>query len=62
MKSVMKLILAAYGVLGLITIFYQVNVRYMACSGALGCGLSLVKGIVWSAIWPAYWAAQWNWL
>ena len=62
MKSAMKLIFVLYGFLGLITILYQFNIRYMACSGALGCGLSFVKGIVWSALWPVYWAIQWNWL
>lgn len=62
MKSTMKLMFALYGVFGLITIFFQVNVRYIACSGALGCGLTFIKGIVWSAIWPVYWAIQWNWL
>jgi hypothetical protein len=62
MKSTMKLMFALYGVLGLITIFSQINTRYITCSGAFGCGLSFMKGIVWSALWPVYWAIQWNWL
>jgi hypothetical protein len=60
LKSITKLMFALYGVVGLVTLFYQISVRYGACSGALGCGLSFIKGIVWSAIWPAYWAIQLN--
>jgi hypothetical protein len=62
MKSTVKLMFFLYGVLGLITIFSQISNRYIACAGALGCGLSFAKGIVWSALWPVYWAIQWNWL
>ena len=62
MKSTMKALLVLYGFLGLITFFAQINARYITCSGAFVCGLSFIKGIVWSAIWPAYWAIQWNWL
>jgi hypothetical protein len=62
MKSTVKVMFVLYGVVGLITIFSQINFRYITCSGALGCGLSFVKGIVWSALWPVYWAIQWNWL
>jgi hypothetical protein len=62
MKSALKVIFVLYGFLGLITFLFQFNTRYTACSGAAGCGLSFVKGIVWSAIWPGYWAIQWSWL
>jgi hypothetical protein len=60
MRSALKFLLVAYGLLGLICFVYQFSFRYAACSGAFGCGLSFAKGIVWSAIWPAYWAIQWN--
>jgi hypothetical protein len=62
MKSTVKVFFVLYGFIGLISLLFQFNPRYTACAGALGCGLSFVKGIVWSAIWPAYWAIQWNWL
>jgi hypothetical protein len=62
MKSALKVIFVLYGVLGLITFLFQFSTRYMTCSGAAGCVVSFVKGIVWSAIWPAYWAIQWGWL
>lgn len=61
MKSILKVMFVLYGFLGLISFLYQFSTRYAVCSGALGCGLSFVKGMVWSAIWPVYWAIQWNW-
>ena len=62
MKSTMKLLLGLYVVLGIITMMFQIYFRYPDCSGAMGCGLSFAKGVVWSVIWPAYWAIQMNWL
>jgi hypothetical protein len=62
MKSNMKWLLGLYVAVGIITMIFQIYYRYPACSGAMRCGLSFAKGIVWSAIWPAYWAIQWNWL
>lgn len=62
MKSTMKWLLGLYLVVGIITMIFQIYYRYPVCSGAMGCGLSFAKGVVWSAIWPFYWAIQWDWL
>ena len=62
MKPILKWLISFYSVIGLITFVFQASIRYSMCAGPMGCGLSFVKGIVWSAIWPAYWAIQWNWL
>jgi hypothetical protein len=60
MKSFMKWLLGLYVIVGIITMIFQVYYRYPVCIGAMGCGLSFAKGVVWSVIWPAYWAIQWN--
>lgn len=60
MKSTLKWLIGVYIVLAIITFIAQVSPRNQLCSGIGGCGLSYMKGIVWSAIWPAYWSIQWN--
>jgi hypothetical protein len=62
MKSILKWVLGLYVVVAIVTMILQVEPRYSMCSGAAGCGLSYVKGVVWSAIWPGYWAIQWDWV
>ena len=62
MSRTIKWLLGLYSIIGLISFVFQFPDRYPACVGAMGCGLSFAKGIVWSAIWPIYWAIQWNWL
>lgn len=47
--------LLGYAALGLLTFLFQSWVRLDQCQGAASCGLSLAKGLVWSAIWPASW-------
>ena len=58
MKSIIKWLLGLYVVLAIITMGFQIYFRYPTCSAAMGCGVSMAKGIVWSAILPAYWAIQ----
>jgi hypothetical protein len=59
MKSVIKWLFGAYAAVAIITLLIQlVYWRYPVCSGTMGCGLSFVKGVVWSAIWPIYWWIQ----
>jgi hypothetical protein len=53
---------SVYLVIAVVTFVFQISHRNTICSGIGGCGVSYVKGIVWSAIWPAYWSIQWNWL
>jgi hypothetical protein len=60
MRSIMKGLLGLYVALAIVTMAFQVYYRYPSCSEAASCGLSLTKGVVWSAIWPAYWAIQWD--
>lgn len=60
MQSIIRWLVGLYLVLAVITMGFQVYYRYPMCSGTGGCGLSMTKGVVWSAIWPAYWAIQWN--
>ena len=55
MKSAIKWLFSLYVVVAVITFVVQLYWRYPDCSGALGCGLSFAKGVVWSAIWPIYW-------
>ncbi len=62
MKSTMKWLLGLNVVLAIITMGFQIYYRYPNCSDGMGCGLSMAKGVVWSAIWPAYWAIQWDFL
>ena len=58
MKSMIKSLFGVYVVVGIFTLIMQFYYRYPSCSGATGCGLSYVKGVVWSAIWPIYWWIQ----
>jgi hypothetical protein len=58
MRSIVKWLLGLYVVLAIITMGFQIHDRYPNCSDGMGCGLSMVKGVVWSAIWPAYWWIQ----
>jgi len=44
-----------YIVLGLFTLIFQILIRLDECTGALGCGLSLAKAVVWSVVWPLSW-------
>ena len=60
MKSILKWLVGLYVVVAIITFIVQVPTRNTICSGIGGCGLSYVKGIVWSAIWPGYWTIQWG--
>jgi hypothetical protein len=50
-ERTIKPVVILCGLVGLITFLLQFNSRYTACSGAMRCGLSFIKGIVWSAIW-----------
>jgi hypothetical protein len=61
LKTAIKSLLGVYSALGIITLLIQLYWRYPVCSGAMGCGLSFVKGLVWSAIWPIYWWIQLTW-
>jgi hypothetical protein len=58
MRSPIKWLLTLYTVIGIMTLIVQIYWRYPVCSGTAGCGLSLAKGVVWSAIWPIYWWIQ----
>jgi predicted benzoate:H+ symporter BenE len=62
MRSIVKWVVGLYIALAIITVGFQIYYRYPVCSAAAECGLSMAKGVVWSAIWPAYWAIQWDWL
>jgi hypothetical protein len=57
-KSIIKWLVGLYVVIAIITVGFQIYYRSPNCSDAMGCGLSMVKGVVWSAIWPAYWWIQ----
>ena len=62
MKTPVKSVIGLYAAVGLITLLIQLFYwRLPVCSGVAGCGLSFVKGVVWSAIWPAYWGFQRGW-
>lgn len=37
------------------TFAFHVSRRWPECAGAVGCGLSFLKGAVWSLAWPFYW-------
>jgi hypothetical protein len=62
MKSTIKPLLGLYVIIGTITLVIQLYWRYPDCSGAIGCGLSFAKGVVWSAIWPVYWWIMTPWV
>jgi hypothetical protein len=62
MKSLLRWLIGLYVAIAVITMGFQVYYRYPDCAPAVACGVSLSKGIVWSAIWPLYWAIQWDWL
>jgi len=55
MKTAIKPLIGLYAVIGIITLLIQLYWRYLSCSALMGCGLSFVKGVVWSVIWPVYW-------
>ena len=38
-----------------LTLAFQIQVRFSTCYGFEGCGLSFAKAAVWSAVWPASW-------
>ena len=48
-------LLAAYVVLGLLTLVFQIYVRTGPCTAAGDCATSYAKAVVWSVIWPARW-------
>jgi hypothetical protein len=50
MKPAIKLLFGVYVAIGILTLVMQFYFRYPDCSGAMGCGLSFGKGVVWSAI------------
>jgi hypothetical protein len=58
MKLAIKSLFGLYFVIGIMTLFMEFYWRYPSCSGAMGCGLSFAKGVVWSAIWPIFWWIQ----
>ena len=58
MKSLIKWLLGLYVAIGIVTLVLQIYWRFPECSGAMGCGLSYAKGVVWAVIWPAYWWIQ----
>jgi hypothetical protein len=56
----LKALFGLYVAVALVTLILQLPQRYPACAATGGCGVSLAKGVVWSAIWPAYWSKQLN--
>jgi hypothetical protein len=62
MKSTIKSLFGVYVIVGIITLVMQFYYRYPSCAGAMECGLSYGKGVVWSAIWPIYWWIMLPWL
>jgi hypothetical protein len=56
--KILKALFILYVAVALVTLILQLPHRYPACSATGGCGLSLAKGLVWSAIWPEYWRNQ----
>jgi hypothetical protein len=48
-----------YIVFGLLTLAFQVSSRLDSCAGAVGCGLSMAKALIWSAVWPLSWLVYW---
>jgi hypothetical protein len=53
MTTTRKLLLAAYAVIAVLTLVFQIHVRSSVCG--TGCVLSYSKGIVWAIIWPVSW-------
>jgi hypothetical protein len=52
-----RVLLAAYCVVGLLTLAFQIHVRSGPCTIAGNCASSYAKAVVWSAFWPASWVA-----
>jgi hypothetical protein len=50
-----KWFLWAYVGIGVLTLIFQIYVRFPVCVGAASCSLSFAKGLVWSVIWPIIW-------
>jgi hypothetical protein len=48
-------LLAAYVVLGILTLIFQIYVRTGPCALEGDCALSYAKAVVWAVIWPASW-------
>jgi hypothetical protein len=48
-------LLGMYAGAALVTLGFQTYVRSIECSGSADCGISLLKGAVWSTIWPVSW-------
>jgi hypothetical protein len=60
MTSIVKCVIGVYIAIAIVTMGFQIYYRYPVCSITGECGLSMGKGVVWSAILPAYWTIQWN--
>lgn len=45
----------AYLFIAVLTFAHQARYRWEHCEGALSCGLSLFKGIIWGSTWPFFW-------
>ena len=44
-----------YIIIAACTLARQTVPRLNTCDGFLWCGLSFVKGAIWSLVWPFYW-------
>jgi hypothetical protein len=44
-----------YLAIAILTLIFQIYIRFHHCLGATDCGISVAKAVVWSAIWPVYW-------
>ena len=55
--SKIRIAMRVYAALAVLTLIFQIYVRYPVCSVAGNCAVSYAKGAVWSAVWPASWVA-----
>ena len=55
MGTTSRTLLWLYALAGVLTLLFQIWVRWDQCTGTVGCGVSFAKAVVWSVIWPLSW-------
>lgn len=55
MRGWKKKAVAAYIVMAIFTLVFQIYVRSGQCVGTGACLVSYGKAVVWSAVWPIIW-------
>lgn len=54
-RIVMHTIWTLYAIAGVLTLLFQLSYVQDQCTSIHGCGIGIVKAIIWTFLWPFYW-------